>query len=313
MIEPYLNSLNIDALKPLSGFHNTIYEGMHDQTPIVIRVSDRRTQADIQEEVDVLNRMKGEAPVAKPHAVDGAYVKAHEGRIYAFFNKVKGKQWHETTLTDEVHFNAGRALGTLHASLMREKAVRKASYDEHPDIQLLKGLNKRYDQAIDDVLYTLASYGHAPSEYGLIHGDYLFSNLIYRGEDVTIIDFDDMEHGYYLYDIAVYLFYLLLGGNPAKMDIEANIEVFKHFIRGYLSANDTVHLDFTKIQSMFRLRQLKLLATIKKKFAPENLGPWQKAYIALCEDQMENGRVFTPIPYQTLYEEVRRTMEEGRS
>ncbi|MFW5894375.1 MAG: phosphotransferase enzyme family protein [Bacillota bacterium] len=304
MIESYLRSLNIHSLKLLNGFHNRVYEGVYDNRPIVIRVSERRCRKAIEEEVRVLNHIKKKVSVGEPWRVGGNTVHTHQDKTLAFFKKAEGLNWHQVTMDASTHFHAGKTLGMLHKTMQELSDVKRESYYEHPDLKLLQGVNPVYDKVLENLLGNLESHRETPRTYGLIHGDYLFSNLLYRKDGLTVIDFDDMEYGYYLYDIAVYLFYLLLGGDPSSIDLEPNKEVFRHFMRGYRETFPTAQLDFTMIQSLFRLRQLKLLATIKRTMAPSNLGPWQKAYIALCDEQFHHDQAFVGIDYQSLYERM---------
>jgi Ser/Thr protein kinase RdoA (MazF antagonist) len=229
--------------------------------------------------VRVLNTIQDTLSTVSPIKNDGSFVLEHSERIASFFKKESGLIWHETSLTNQTHFNAGKALGLLHKAFQNMNKVDRPVYSEHRDIKLVKDSKPFYEKKANELLDTIASWRKDPNEYGLIHGDYLFGNLLYDGEEVIVMEFDDMEYGYYFYDIAVYLFYLLLGGNPSNIHKDPNIEVFKHFIKGYRSVNHTTILDFDILNALFRLRQLKLLGTITKTMDPSKLGPWQKAYI----------------------------------
>jgi len=298
----YLKRLFIENLEELKGFHNKILKGTHHGKTIIIRISDRRSKADIEEEIYILNKIKDQVKLGQPYAINGDYVFEEEGLVYSFFEEVKGKNWFETTLHAQIHFAAGKELGKLHLALSKMKNAKRASFEDHPDLKLLSEENALYQTSKEKVLGQLKQDKNT-QEFGLIHGDYLFSNLLYLEDEVTIIDFDDMEYGYYLYDIAVYLFYLLLGGNPSNIEIIPNIEVFKNFILGYREVNQKTVLDFTKIQTLFRLRQLKLFSTIKAKFDQDKLGDWQKNYLAMTKHQLENDLAFVDIDYQALAEE----------
>ena len=301
----FLEKLGIEDVRSLKGFHNKVYEGLHKGAKIIVRDSVRRTEEALKEEMRVLDCIRSHVPIGEPYPIGGVSVVSYRGHVYAFFKKVDALAWHETTLTDTVHYNAGRALATLHASMRKIKGVRRAAYEKHPDLQLLQSTDAITNTELRRTLSELDTFGKDEKEYGLIHGDYLFSNLLYRDSDVTIIDFDDMEYGYYLYDIAVYLFYLFLGGAPSQIDIHANREVFKHFIQGYQSVNETIRLDFNKIQPLFRLRQLKLLATIKHTIGPSDYGPWQEAYIDLCEKQFEKHKPFLDVDFQAMHDMIK--------
>ncbi len=302
MIETYLTSLGLSNIKPLNGFHNHVFEAVDQHTPVIVRVSDRREQADIEAEIDLLLNIKTNVHVSKPHKINHHFVHQHKAYVVACFKKEKGKNWHETTLTNQTHYNVGRELGLLHLALQGRKGVKRERYDKHPDIQLVSSLESHFQNELKRVLNDLDALNKTSRSYGLIHGDFLFSNMLYEEDKITIIDFDDIEHNFYMYDIAVYLFYLLLGGDPSNMDIDANIDVFNHFMKGYLSVNQQTALDFNHIDLFFRLRQLKLLATIKTKMDEARYRPWQKAYIALIERQVKENQPFIDIPYQKLYQ-----------
>jgi len=49
---------------------------------------------------------------------------------------------------------------------------------------------------------TLMDYGARPDNFGLIHADLHPENIVYNGEDLALIDFDDSGYGWHLYEIA---------------------------------------------------------------------------------------------------------------
>jgi len=49
---------------------------------------------------------------------------------------------------------------------------------------------------------TLIAYGARPDNFGLIHADLHPENIVYNGENLALIDFDDAAYGWHLYEIA---------------------------------------------------------------------------------------------------------------
>jgi len=49
---------------------------------------------------------------------------------------------------------------------------------------------------------SLAEYGETPDNFSLIHADFTPDNIIYDGNDLAVIDFDDSAFGWHMYDIA---------------------------------------------------------------------------------------------------------------
>jgi Ser/Thr protein kinase RdoA (MazF antagonist) len=48
----------------------------------------------------------------------------------------------------------------------------------------------------------LAAYGEKPANFSLVHADFTPDNIIYDGNDLAIIDFDDAAYGWHVYDLA---------------------------------------------------------------------------------------------------------------
>lgn len=58
----------------------------------------------------------------------------------------------------------------------------------------------------------------AGSGFGLIHGDLKPDNLLFDGDSLRVLDFDDCAWGYYLYDLAPLLLFIRLGLRAAEKD-----------------------------------------------------------------------------------------------
>lgn len=56
-----------------------------------------------------------------------------------------------------------------------------------------------------------------PGAFGLIHADLIVKNVVFTGEAVAVIDFDDCGWGYYLYDLAPMLW--MSRGEPGYADL----------------------------------------------------------------------------------------------
>jgi Ser/Thr protein kinase RdoA (MazF antagonist) len=57
-------------------------------------------------------------------------------------------------------------------------------------------------QTRNNVRETLSDYGERPDNFGLIHTDLHPDNIVYDGENLSLIDFDDSAYGWHMYDIA---------------------------------------------------------------------------------------------------------------
>jgi Ser/Thr protein kinase RdoA (MazF antagonist) len=292
----YLKQINIKNIHPLNGFHNEMYKGVFNNDKIVIRKAkkSRRTVTEVDSEIGFLNDISDLNFVIKPYAINDMYTMEIGDIIYSFYHFVEGKAWHELTHTDDIIWRAGSNLAMIHQySASTNKTYNRCHYNQHPDLRLYLDYYKDQPKFITMCEETLEKIKKLPKNqytYGLIHGDYLYSNLIYN-DQLTVIDFDDIEYGYYLYDIAVYVFYYLLGGDPSNMDIKGNKKRFKIFLEGYNSIRKLELHSLNDLNLFFRLRQMKLLGTIQI-YLKGKLGPWQEKYILLSEEMIKNNQPF---------------------
>ena len=58
------------------------------------------------------------------------------------------------------------------------------------------------DRARAQVHDDLTAYGHPPRRYGLIHADLNLDNMLFDGERVIVLDFDDCGFGWHLFDLS---------------------------------------------------------------------------------------------------------------
>jgi Ser/Thr protein kinase RdoA (MazF antagonist) len=70
----------------------------------------------------------------------------------------------------------------------------------------------------EQVKAVMDSLGQSRDQFGLIHADLIMKNMLFRGDEVCAIDFDDCAFGYYLYDLAPLL--LQLKDEPRYADLQ---------------------------------------------------------------------------------------------
>jgi Ser/Thr protein kinase RdoA (MazF antagonist) len=71
---------------------------------------------------------------------------------------------------------------------------------EHAD--LTRAEKKLLLRARESVHDALSAYGERPDNFSLIHADLHPDNIVYNGEDLALIDFDDSAYGWHMYEIA---------------------------------------------------------------------------------------------------------------
>lgn len=306
---------SINNLKELNGYQNFIYEGEINNKKLIFRIShsSHRNKVELEEELGFINLLDiNKVPVSKPVKLYSLeYVEEIKSEKEAYFlcvfEKAKGVTWREKNHTDMNFFNDGRALGKLHkTSKNTEKQFKRQPWSENQYLQIAEKVipDKNILKSMNELIYKLNNLPKTRDSYGLIHGDYLFSNLIYDNDEITIIDFDECEYSWFVYDIAVYLFYYILGGDPKDIDIEANKKLFKKFMSGYIQENEINMYWIEKLPDFLRLREFVLLSSIYRSFNLDSLGKWQKDYIEVTENRIKNNIPFVNIDFKALFKEI---------
>ena len=309
-------------LRLLDGFESFIYEYLKEDGDqgggeFILRIghSLRRSIELIQGEVDWINALaRGGAGVA--HAVfseAGKLVEAipdgHGDYFLATaFVKAQGHPPRRAEWTPVFYEHYGRLLGRMHAISRAYQpsspAFIRPQWDDpvntFPD-QCLPPSEKvalRHFQALMDHLRSLPRDGRS---YGLIHQDAHTGNLFVDDEGhITLFDFDDCCYGWYIYDIAMVLFYAV----PWQGDVAAFTETFmRSFLRGYRQENDLDPCWLRELPYFLKLREIDLYAVIHRDFDVNNLDhPWVKGYMQGRKERIEAGVPFIDYDFMSLAE-----------
>lgn len=79
--------------------------------------------------------------------------------------------------------------------------------------------NAIFAQVEDRVRKAMDALDQSANTFGLIHADFLLKNMLFNGDAVSAIDFDDCAWGYYVYDLAPLL--LQFKSEPRYADLSA--------------------------------------------------------------------------------------------
>jgi amicoumacin kinase len=237
--------------KNLNGFHNQIYQVTSNINFILRIASTSHSSKDSTlSELDFLLflKEKGVSISAPIKGIDGNYVyeltENNKKWIVSAFEIAKGNDFRARLEDNDTKLKeVGRMLGKIHRyskqykpyniSLRRhwnesQHLIKAGSLFEknYPD------LKKKFDKFINQ----MNEQPKDSNSYGLIHGDYLFSNYFFEYDNITIFDFDECEYSWFIYDIAVCMYYYLLGYDPSELHTktEEAENLFFNLLSGYI-------------------------------------------------------------------------------
>ncbi len=115
-------------------------------------------------------------------------------------------------------------------------------------------LHATYERAIHWAQATIDKLFSGPSQPQLIHNDLHLWNVLVRGDQLAVIDFEDLMWGYAIQDIATTLYYLRIRSNAASLE--------SAFRRGYESRGKWPTCRESDLDALIGARGLMLVNTL---------------------------------------------------
>jgi len=304
----------------LYGFHNEIFL-ITCKKDFILRIAsaNHRSKEETQSEIDFLLFLKENGvSVSSPlKGLDGEYVYAinehNEKWIVSAFEIAKGKDFRSRSNDTDIRFyEAGRMLGKIHKySKIYSPSNPNPRRQWYESQHLVKASNlfEEYDHQLkvkfDEFIDQMNKLPKTNDSYGLIHGDYLFSNYFFNGNNITVIDFDECEYSWFIYDIAVCMYYYLLGSDPTKVSskIKEAEKLLYNLLSGYIKEN---HIDLRwiiNINLFFKMREYVLMSTLLERNC-EGLKGWNKSFFDGALDRQLNDKPFIRADFVKIYEDI---------
>lgn len=256
--------INPEDIQELGGFESYIYQFQRGEEEGILRIahSIRRTADQIRGELDWINYLKsGGAGVAGPliSLKDNWVEEIDDGAGGHFlvnaFEKANG-QTHRGEWPEALLFEYGRQIGLMHKLSTTyqplDPAWKRPEWDDpiHLEVeQFIPTDDHRITQIYRDLITKTQSLPADKAVYGLIHQDAHQGNFfVDESSKITIFDFDDSSYSWFVEDIALVLFYAVMGQeDPA--DFIANF--LSGFLPGYFSEYDLDPKRFHEIPLFF--------------------------------------------------------------
>jgi Ser/Thr protein kinase RdoA (MazF antagonist) len=306
-----------DQIHLLDGFESFIYEYERGGEPFILRLahSIRRSESLIQGEVDWINHLAaGGASVARAvRSEQGNLVEGiDDGRGGCFlstaFVKARGKppgreEWNEGFF--QIY---GQLLGRMHA-LTRgyrpaDPSWQRPHWDDPEMLEverLLPGSQVKVRERYRALMEHLHALPTSTRSYGLIHQDAHAGNLFVDGKGTTtLFDFDDCAYSWFTNDVAIVLFYAVMGAQDAPAFTRT---FMAHFLQGYRQEDQIDAVWLKEIPHFLKLREIDLYAVIHRSFDVDNLDdPWCANYMQGRRQKIEDDVPYIEFDFESLAE-----------
>ncbi|HVO40994.1 MAG TPA: phosphotransferase [Aggregatilineales bacterium] len=282
-----------DRIRLLDGFESFIYEFDRNDGAYILRIghSLRRTVELIQGEVDWINYLAaGGAGVARAIlSENGVLVECiddGQGGQFLATAFVKAAGGPPSAWTPALYERYGELIGRLHA-LSRtynpsNPAWRRPAWDAPGQLEPERWLPSSEAVALQKYRQLKTYLDCLPRDagsYGLIHQDAHTGNLFVDDTGrFTLFDFDDCVYGWYIYDIAMVVFYMIVNADDPVARTGEFLPAFWH---GYCRENQLDRAWLKEIPPFMKLREIDLYAILHRSFgdfdAIEN--PWIRRFL----------------------------------
>lgn len=308
--------IDADKISLLDGFESYMYEFEQDGGSYILRIghSIRRTEDLIHAEVDWINYLAANGTtVARAVASrKGQLVESiddGEGGWFlaTAFTRAPGRPPVRDDWTPVMFETYGRLIGRMHALSKDYEPGNPAWMRPHMDEpimldseQWLPPSEVRVLERLRRIRKQMAGLRRDDRDaYGLIHQDAHGGNFFIADDGtITLFDFDDCVYGWFVYDIAMVIFYAAMG----REDMGAFTQHFlTHFFRGYRMENRLDPVWLREIPLFLSLREVDLYAVIHRSFDVATLDdPWCVRFMSGRRPRIENAVPFVDFDFESL-------------
>jgi Ser/Thr protein kinase RdoA (MazF antagonist) len=317
LLESILNRYRIQLTDAtiLDGFESFIFNVKKDGREYILRIghSSRRSADLIQGEAEFLNYLRG-GGLSVPQVLPSANhllveeIEAQDGSCFlaTLFEKAPG---HPPTGRDwcpSLYQSMGQFMGRLHrlSKDFQPSLPRYQRFSITEDFAAMENAGRQYLpkedhsvlQAYLDTVAAIQQLSQDADSYGLCHIDFHGGNFFITDDGViTLFDFDDCQYAWFVYDIAMALFYAISHNCSSKTELLEAETFLAAFWSGYITEHNLAQTWLKHIPLFLRLREIDLYMLIHRSMDLNHLDPW-------CASYMDGRRekIIKAVPYCAL-------------
>ena len=210
--------------------------------------------------------------------------------------------------SDELFQSLGRAIGSCHriACLYAPpEASRRPTWEQvgtcFNPLEDLEGSEAFILEKRRLILEAIAGLPVSPECYGLAHLDLHFGNFFVdtARSQITLFDFDDCAYGWYVMDLAMLLFDVLVvyGGSEREQVGERFLE---HLLRGYLSQKSLGAASAAQFPLFLKLLEIGLYIMLYRTDYPEESDGWAGKFMPGRQQRVESDIPYVDLDFESI-------------
>jgi Ser/Thr protein kinase RdoA (MazF antagonist) len=307
-----LYGIQPDDTQILDGFESFIYNVRRDGKEYILRIGHdgRRSPDMVWGEAEFLNHLaSGGLSVPsvlsslEDHLIETVQAADGSHFVAILFTKAPGHPPSGDEWQPPLFKKMGIFLGKLHrlSKIFIPSNPCFRRFDIEDDFEEMLATARRHLPASDmpiieayqENLNAIRELPKTQAGYGLCHVDFHGGNFFLTDDGkITLFDFDDCQYAWFVYDIAMALFYTLPHDCREPEQLNVAQTFLQEFWNGYRIETDLDKSWLGKIPLFLRLREIDLYIVIYRSMDLNNLDPW-------CASFMDHRRekILTKAPY----------------
>lgn len=297
------------SLKKIGGFENYVFGYINKGKDYILRIthSSHRDKDMLDSELDFVEFLyQNGADVCMPvyslnnQLVEKIPVNEHNYFLVTAFSKAPGRHMTSQDGCDAIYEEWGRSIGRLHRitkNYTPKDYIKKRPlwYEDKIFTHAKEYLPQDHEfiaeklTALTDKLKALPK---TRDSFGLMHTDVHSGNFFIDNNKLTIFDFDDCSYQYFISDIAIALFYCLLGFDTHEKRVDFSDHFLKALLKGYEEENHLSSEWISLLPDFLKLREIELYIVVYRSCDMDNPGPWEANYIKGRRESIQNDIPF---------------------
>lgn len=198
----------------------------------------------------------------------------------------------------------GRSIGRMHAiarGYVPSSEVSYPQWDTGGNLFNHLLLNEPWlKERQSRLLEQIRSLPKPADAYGLVHCDLHFGNFFVDipAQRITLIDFDDCAYGWFVMDIAILLFDILVLYTGTDKDAYA-LKFLRNFLAGYLPENPLSKFWFEQLPLFLKLLEINVYEVVARSY-PDNADEWVMKFMMGRKERLENNFPYVNLDYAAL-------------
>ena len=304
----------------LDGFESFIFKVSKQSTEYILRIghTSRRTADVIQGEAEFL-RYLFQGGLSVPQVLTSINnnlvepFEANDGSFFiaTLFEKAPGDPPEKHHWQPSLYHQMGRFMGRLH-NLSKDFAPSQPQFSrhdieqdfteiEHAAVNHLPAGEEPILHAYQETINTIRKLPKDEHSFGLCHVDFHGGNFFLdENGKITLFDFDDCQYAWFVYDIAMALFYAISHDCSTPEALEKAASFLTHFWQGYQVENQLGSTWLLKIPLFLRLREIDLAILIHRSMDMNDLDPWCDSYMDGRHQKIIDNTPYCDIDYEQI-------------